>query len=71
MASDAAVIALVVLVLGGLMGWHANRARSAHGDLRTTRGRIPGFQQTRLRSTLIAIAMFALALIVIHDLIGH
>jgi hypothetical protein len=53
------------------MGWHANRARSAHGDLRTTRGRIPGFQQTRLRSTLIAIAMFALALIVIHDLIGH
>ena len=71
MASDAAVLALVVLVLGGLMGWHANRARSAHGDLRTTRGRIPGFQQTRIRSGLIAIGALILALIVIHDLIGH
>jgi hypothetical protein len=71
MGSAVAVIALVVLVLGGLMGWHANRAHSAHGDLRTTRGRIPGFQQTRIRSGLIAIGALILALIVIHDLIGH
>jgi ABC-type Fe3+ transport system permease subunit len=71
MSSDAAVLALVVLALGGLMGWHANRARAAHGDLRTTRGRLPGFRQTRLTSGLIAIVMLVVALFVIHDLIGQ
>ena len=70
MGSDVAVIALVVLVLGCLMGWHANRARSAHGDLRSTRGRISGYQQTRFRSGLISIGILVLALVVIHDLIG-
>lgn len=71
MRSTIAVIALVVLLLGDLAGWHANRAHSAHGDLRTIRGRLPGFQQTRFRSGLISIALTAAALFVIHDLIGH
>ena len=43
MGAVTVVLALVVLVLGGLMGWHAKRAHGAHGDLRTTRGRVPGF----------------------------
>jgi hypothetical protein len=71
MGSTIAVIALIVLFLGGLAGWHANRAHSAHGDLRATRGRLPGFQQTRFRSSLISIGLIVVALFVIHDLIGH
>lgn len=71
MGSTIAAIALVVLVLGGLAGWHANRAHSAHGDLRSTRGRLSGFQQTRFRSGVISIALIVVALFVIHDLIGH
>jgi membrane protein required for beta-lactamase induction len=71
MGATADTLALVVLVLGALMGWHANRARAAHGDLRTTRGRIPGFKRTRRRSGLLAIVMLVIALIVIKDLISH
>ena len=71
MGADTAVLALVVLVLGGLVGWHAKRAHGAHGDLKTTRGRVPGFKQTRLRSGAFSIALLLVALFVIKDLIGH
>ena len=71
MGAAATVLALIVLVVGALMGWHANRAHAAHGDLRTTRRRLPGYRRTRLRSGLLAIAMFAIALILIRDFIHH
>jgi hypothetical protein len=71
MGTVTAVLALVVLALGGLTGWHAKRAHGAHGDLRTTRGRVPGFRQTRLRSGLLSIALLVIALFVIKDLIGR
>jgi len=65
------LLAIVVLVVGALMGWHANRAHSAHGDLRTTRGRLPGFRRTRFRSGVFSLALFAIAVFVIRDLVGH
>jgi ABC-type Fe3+ transport system permease subunit len=71
MGPAATLLTLIVLVVGALMGWHANRAHSAHGDLRTTRGRLPGFRRTRLRSGLFALAMLALALILVRDLVGR
>jgi hypothetical protein len=71
MGAVTAVLALVVLVLGGLMGWHAKRAHGAHGDLRTTRGRVPGFQRTRFRSGVLSIVLLIVALFVIKDLIGR
>jgi hypothetical protein len=71
MSAAATALALAVLVVGALMGWHANRAHAAHGDLRTTRRRLPGYRKTRLRSGLLTVAMFAVALIIIRDLISH
>jgi ABC-type Fe3+ transport system permease subunit len=69
MGAAATALALIVLVVGALMGWHANRAHAAHGDLRTTRGRLPGYRRTRLRSGLFAVGMLVVALFVIRDLI--
>ena len=71
MAPAVTVFALIVLGVGALMGWHASRAHAAHGDLRTTRKRIPGYRKTRLRSGLYAFALFLLALIIIRDLMNH
>jgi ABC-type Fe3+ transport system permease subunit len=71
MGPAATALALIVLIVGALMGWHANRAHAAHGDLRTTRGRLPGYRRTRLRSGLFAIAMLIVALFVIRDLFNR
>ena len=66
MSAAATGLALVVLVVGAIMGWHASRAHAAHGDLRTTRKRLPGYRKTRLRSAMVVVALF-----IFRDLIGH
>ncbi len=64
-------IAVLVLVIGCFLGWHANRTYAAHGDVKTTRGRIAGYRKTRLRSGLIAIAFVIIALLVIAAVVKH
>jgi hypothetical protein len=64
-------IALVVLVVGCLLGWHANRAYFANGDVKTTHGRISGYRRTRLRSGLIALGILLVALLVASALLRH
>ena len=71
---DAAVvffIALIVLVVGCLLGWHANRAYFANGDVKTTHGRISGYRRTRLRSGLIAVGILLVVLLIAGALIHH
>jgi hypothetical protein len=64
-------IALVVLVVGCLLGWHANRAYFANGDVKTTHGRISGYRRTRLRSGLIAAGIVLALLLIASALIRH
>ena len=64
-------IAVIVLAVGCVLGWHANRARSAHSDIKSVKGRIPGYRKTRLRSSLITIALVIVCLAIINDLYHH
>jgi hypothetical protein len=64
-------IAVIVLAVGCLLGWHANRARAAHGDIKSVKGRIPGYRKTRTRSGLITIGLVIAVLAIIHDLYHH
>jgi hypothetical protein len=66
--ATAVAMAVVVLVVGCILGWHANRAHTAHGDVKITRGRIRGYRKTRLRSGLFAIGLVLVALIVVRAL---
>jgi hypothetical protein len=69
---DAALgIAIVVLVVGCILGWHANRARTAHSDIKTTHGRIAGYRRVRLRSGLIALGFIVAALLIVSALVRH
>ena len=65
------LVALVVLVVGCLLGWHANRAYFANGDVKTAHGRISGYRRTRLRSGLIVVGLLLVALLVASALIRH
>lgn len=71
MNSAAIGIALVVLVVGCILGWHANRAHTAHGDIKTTHGRIAGYRKTRLKSGLWAIGFIIVALLLLAAGIHH
>jgi len=65
------VVALIVLVIGSVLGWHANRAYFANGDVKTTQNRISGYRKTRLRSGLIALGILVVALLVFAALARH
>jgi hypothetical protein len=71
MSSVAVGIALIVLVVGCILGWHANRAHAAHGDIKTTHGRISGYRKTRLRSGLKAIGLIVVALFLLAAVVRH
>lgn len=71
MSAVAIVIALIVLVVGCIMGWHANRAHAAHGDIKTTHNRIAGYRKTRLRSGLWAIALILVAVFLLIGAVKH
>ena len=71
MGSAASVIAVIVLIVGCILGWHANRTYIAHSDVKTTHGRISGYRRTRFRSGLIAIALVAIGLFVFSTVVRH
>jgi hypothetical protein len=68
MGSAAFGVAAIVLVVGCLLGWHANRAHAAHDDIKTTHNRISGYRKTRLRSGLIMLALVVVAALVVSAL---
>lgn len=62
-------LVIIFVAVGCVLGWHANRARSAHGDVRTTRNRLPGYRKARNRSGLIALGMAVALLLVFADIL--
>jgi hypothetical protein len=71
MGSAALGTAAIVLVVGCFLGWHANRAHAAHGDIKTTHNRISGYRKTRLRSGLIMLALIVVGLFIVSALVRH
>jgi hypothetical protein len=69
--SAAVGVALLVLVVGCILGWHAHRAHAAHDDIRTTHGRIAGYRKTRLRSGLITLGLVLVALLIVSAAVHH
>ncbi len=69
MSPGALMLTIVFLAVGCVLGWHSNRARAAHGDVRTTKNRLPGFRKTRLRSGLIAITIVLLLILILSALV--
>jgi hypothetical protein len=71
MNPGALILVIVFLAVGCMLGWHAQRAKSAHGDVRVTKNRLPGFRKTRMRSGLYVLTLVIIALLVISALIQH
>jgi hypothetical protein len=66
------IIVILFLVVGSMLGWHAQRAHSAHGDIKVTKkGRLPSFRKTRNRSGLWVVGIVVVLLLVMSALIRH
>ena len=69
MNPGALVLVVAFLAVGCMLGWHAQRAKSAHGDVRSTKGRLPGFRKTRIRSGLYVFVIVAIAVLIMSALV--
>jgi hypothetical protein len=62
---------LILMAIGGVVGWHYRHMRGASADLKVHKSRIPNFRRTRNRSGLIVVAMVLLALLVLRILVSR
>jgi TRAP-type C4-dicarboxylate transport system permease small subunit len=65
-ASSAILVALVVMVIGGYVGWHLRHASGAASDLRVHKTRIPNFRKTRNRSWVISLLVIGITLLILR-----
>ena len=69
MSSASYGLALIFLGAGCALGWYANRAIAAHGDVKSTKRKIPGYRKARHRSGVVAIILAFVVVVVVFDLI--
>jgi uncharacterized iron-regulated membrane protein len=55
--STAVLVAIIVLVVGGYVGWQLRHAYGANSDLKVHKNRIPNFRKTRNRSGLTSVLL--------------
>ena len=71
MSPGVLVILVAFLAVGCMLGWHAQRAKAAHGDVRSTKGRLPGFRKERIRSGLYSLLLIAVVVLILAALVRH
>ncbi|HET7244460.1 MAG TPA: hypothetical protein VFJ07_06455 [Streptosporangiaceae bacterium] len=57
MGSTAVLVAIIVLAVGGYVGWQLRHAYGANSDLKVHKNRIPNFRKTRNRSGLTSVLL--------------
>lgn len=68
MGSAAVLVALLVLLVGGYVGWQLRHAYGANSDLKVHKNRIPNFRKTRNRSGLTSILLVLGVLVLLRIL---
>jgi hypothetical protein len=71
MGSAILVVILIVVIVGGFLGWHANRLYGAHDDIKINHSRISRYRRIRWRSGLISGALLIVAILLISTIVHH
>ena len=69
MGPAAALVALIVLVVGVYVGWQLRHAYGANSDLKVHKNRIPNFRKARNRSWLTSLLLVLAVLFMLRILI--
>jgi hypothetical protein len=62
-------LALVFLISGCALGWFANRSYVSHGDVKSTKAKIPGYRKSRHQNGIIAVILAVVIFVVVFDVI--
>ena len=63
------IIVIVFLAAGLALGWHGQKAVQGHADVKVGHARVKGGRRVRWRSGLVAIAIGAVLLIAVWDVL--
>jgi hypothetical protein len=72
MSSASYGVVLIFLAAGCALGWYANRSYAAHGDVKSTKRKLPGYRRTRHRSGVVTLILaFVIGLVVLGLIKPH
>lgn len=69
MSPGGAIVVVVVVIGGVIFGWHGQKASAANSDVKVAKNRLRGGRQTRMRSGAFLVAIAAIAVFVIIDMV--
>jgi hypothetical protein len=69
MSSASYELILISLAAGCTLGWYANRAYAAHGDVKSTKKKIPGYRKARKHNGIITAILVLVISVVVFNLI--
>ena len=69
MGSTAVLVALVVMIAGGYIGWRARHAYGVNADIKTYKARLPSFRKARNRSALTSVLVAVITLFLLRALL--
>jgi MFS family permease len=65
-------IGLVFLAVGFALGWYSNKTYASHGDVKSTKAKIPGYRKSRHRNGFItALLAFAIGVVIVGFMHPH
>jgi hypothetical protein len=69
MSSASYGLVLIFLGAGCALGWFANRSIAAHGDVKSTKRKLPGYRKSRHHNGIFALILAFVIGLAVFDLI--
>ena len=69
MSSASYGLVLIFRGAGCALGWFANRSIAAHGDVKSTKRKLPGYRRSRHHNGILALVLAFVIGLVVFDLI--
>jgi hypothetical protein len=68
--SQAAIgVVIVFLFVGLTLGWHSQKTKAAHGDVKVAKTRLRGGRRTRWRSGVVVLILGVVTLLAVKDVL--
>jgi hypothetical protein len=63
------IIVIAMVAVGCMLGWHAQKVKSAHGDIKVGKNRVSGGRSLRMKSGLYMLTLVVIVILIISALL--